>query len=315
VEGKNSKPSRAASPFDPVGNAAAPAPPGPPDPLALKPVLPGTIDGVELLEDAHDEPSPVEGEAPAEASAVRHDEAEGEPAPPFPLALLAAESSETVDGVPPHAVPRLAFVGTPGDASAVLQVDAFVGSCAEPKPGANAPAAPVARDRIVARTRPSDVERFERLVSASAVGPVVSGAGVLPSGADGLVVVVVVAGALAVVPGALAVVDALDAPLGCGAVPLDAITGSLDEMTAGPSEPPLAVAVPPAAGCSVPGRRSGWSASRGSSASATVLPRFRSAMTAKTLKSLRMSFPPVVAGRVPLRRGPDRVTLSAHALG
>jgi hypothetical protein len=211
-----------------------------------------------------------------------HDEAEGAPLAPFPFAPFAAESSETLVRSLPHAVPRLASVGMPGVAPAVVHVDAFIGSCAEPTPAADAPAAPVALDRIIACRRLSDVETVVRLVSASAVGPLVFGSGAVASGADGDAVVDPAAGALALAPGPLAVVDAFDLPLGAGVVPLESVTGSLDEMTAGPSAPPLAVAVPPAAGRSGLGRTSGWSNSPGSPASATLPPRFRNAMTATT---------------------------------
>jgi hypothetical protein len=247
----------------------------------LNPVLPGTVDGVELLEDAHAESSPPDGEVPADAFAVRQDAAEGMPEASFPPVLFAAESSEMVDGVPPpHALPRLTLVGVPGDTSAFVQVEAFVGSCADARSPADAPAAPVARDTIVACRPESDVQTLVWLVSASAVGPLVSGSGVSPLGADGSVAVVAATGALALVPGPVAVVDESDAPFGCGVVPLETVTGSLDETAAGPTSPPLAVAVPPAAGWSALGRTSGWSVSRGSSANAALPPRWSSANTA-----------------------------------
>ena len=252
VDGRVARPSTAAAkPFEPVCVATAFAPsvsPAPAAPLPLRPVLPGTVDGVALLEDPHADSSPPEGETPADALAVMQDDAEGVPAP-FPPALFAAESSETVDGAPPpHALLRLAFVGAPGDASAFVQVEAFVGSCAEPRSPADAPAAPVAREMIVACAPESDVQTLVWLVSPSAVGPLVCGAGAPLPGAAGSVVVVAAAGALALVPGPLAVVDELDPPFGCGVVPLEAVTGSLDETAAGPTFPPLAVAVPRAAG-------------------------------------------------------------------
>ena len=162
VDGRFARPSSAdARPFEPVCVAAAFAPPVPllpPAPLPLRPVLPGTVDGVALLEDPHDESSPPDGETPADALAVKQDDADGVPAP-FPPALFAAESSETVDGVPPpHALLRLTFVGAPGAASAFKHVDAFVGSWADPRSPADAPAAPVAREMIVACTPESDVQ-------------------------------------------------------------------------------------------------------------------------------------------------------------
>jgi len=134
-----------------VGVAAAFAPPAPPVspvPPAFTPESPD--DGVALVVVPHELPSPAEGVVPADALAVEHDDADGVPPAACLFALFAAESSETVDGVPPHAVPRLAFAGTPGSAAAVVQVEAFVGSCAEPTRRSDAPAAPVARDRIVA---------------------------------------------------------------------------------------------------------------------------------------------------------------------
>jgi hypothetical protein len=146
-----------------------PTPPALPASLALRPLVP---DGVPaLVEDPHDVPRPPDGATPADALAVEHDDAAGVPPAPLPFALFAAEFSETVDGWPPHAVPRLAFVGTPGAASAVVHVDAFVGSCAEPTRRSDAPAAPVARDRILARRRESDIETSLWLVSPLAVGP------------------------------------------------------------------------------------------------------------------------------------------------
>jgi hypothetical protein len=84
------------------------------------------------------------------------------------------------------------------------------------------------------------------------------------------------------VPGPLAPVAELELPLDCGAVPLDTVTGSLDEMIAGPSVPGLSAAVPPAAGRSVAGRTSGWSESRGSSASAALPLKWSNAITART---------------------------------
>jgi hypothetical protein len=67
--------------------------------------------------------SPVAG-TPAEESATRHADPDGAPAAPVPSAPLTEKSSDAVDGPLPHVVPTLASVGTPGDASAVLHVDA-----------------------------------------------------------------------------------------------------------------------------------------------------------------------------------------------
>ena len=129
--------------------------------------------------------SPVVGLVPADPFAIRQAEPEGPPAAPLPSEPLAPRSSEAVDGCVPQLVPRLASVGTPGDASAVEQVDAFVGSCAEPNPSTAPANDPVAVAIAFARTRESEVETLDRLASAFADGPEVVGVGVDPSGADG----------------------------------------------------------------------------------------------------------------------------------
>jgi hypothetical protein len=49
---------------------------------------------------------------------------DGVPAAPLPFELFEAKSSDTKDGLVPQLVPRLASVGTPGEASAVEHVDA-----------------------------------------------------------------------------------------------------------------------------------------------------------------------------------------------
>jgi len=64
------------------------------------------------------------GDGPADVLAPRHVDPDGVPAAPLPSARLAEKSSDAVDGPFPQLVPRLASVGTPGDASAVEQVAA-----------------------------------------------------------------------------------------------------------------------------------------------------------------------------------------------
>jgi len=81
-------------------------------------------------------------------------------------------------------VARLTSVGTPGAASADEQVEAFVGSSADPTPAIDPPKDPVAFATRFARARESDAVTFVLLASALAAGPCV--AGVDPSGADGL---------------------------------------------------------------------------------------------------------------------------------
>jgi hypothetical protein len=68
------------------------------------------------------------GVVPADPFARKHADPEGPPLPPLPSAPLAPACSEAVVGCVPQLVPRLALVGTPGAASAVEQVEAFVGS-------------------------------------------------------------------------------------------------------------------------------------------------------------------------------------------
>jgi hypothetical protein len=174
------------------------------------------------------------------------------PAPP------AEKVSPTVEGPLPHIVPALAIVGTPGDASAVLHVDAAVGSSNDPRRLADPPNAPVAFARVRARTRESEVETLVWLASVFAVGPVVvvdgaAGSGAVAFGCDADAF----AGALAVVPGPLAEVDPPNAPLGAPLVELDAPMGSLVTRVAGPTLPPLADADPPAVERCGSGRTSG----------------------------------------------------------
>jgi hypothetical protein len=160
----------------------------------------------------HGESSPAAGDVPAEAFAPRHVEAEGFPLPPFSSAPLAEKSSEAVDESEPHAVPRLASVGTPGEASAPRHDDARVGSSVDP-PAADPPNAPVKLMTTIALMCPSDAETVVRLVSASAVGPEVAGSGVEPSGGDVLGSDVAPrVGTLADVPGPAAVVDPVELP-------------------------------------------------------------------------------------------------------
>jgi hypothetical protein len=226
----------------------------------------------------------VVGDTPAEASAPRHDDAEGPPAAPLPSALLAEKSSEAVDGPLPQLVPRLASVGTPGDTSAVEHIDAFVGSSAEAMPAAEPANAPVPVATTFAWTRESDIETLLRLASAFADGPDVVGVGADPSGADGSGCDAdALAGTVAVVPGPVAVVEPLEGPFGVPVFELEMVTGSLEETVAGPALPPVAEADPPAA--EEPwgsGLRSGCAETTGPSASAEFPNSPRSAMTAKT---------------------------------
>jgi hypothetical protein len=73
-----------------------------------------------------------------------HDEAAGVLPAPLPLAVLAEASSLAVVGPLPHVELRLALVGTPGSTPAVEQVEALVGSCADPTPATKPPNAAVA---------------------------------------------------------------------------------------------------------------------------------------------------------------------------
>jgi len=100
---------------------------------------------------------PVAG-TPAEVPAKRHADAEGAPAAPLSSAPPTENSSAAVDGPLPHIVPTFASVGTPGDASAVVHVDAEVGSWSDPRPLADPPNEPVAVVCVRALIRESDVE-------------------------------------------------------------------------------------------------------------------------------------------------------------
>lgn len=230
------------------------------------------------------------GEVPADPFATRHADPEGPPVPPLPSALLAPACSEADVGCVPQVVPRLAFVGTPGAASAVEQVEAFVGSSAEPTPAALPPKAPVAFAIRFARTRESDVETLDRLASAFAAGPEVSGVGADPSGADGFgFEAPAFVGTLAVVPGPVAVVEPRPVVPGAAEFELDAVTGWLDAMVAGPALPGVADAEPPAFEPCVPGSITGCAESAGPSASAWIPAMLSSATTATVWISLLMS--------------------------
>src|SRR5258708_10214213 len=148
-------------------SAALPVPPA-----AL--VSPGAVPvaPVEVAGAARASAMPADGATPADAVAERQEELEGVPLAPYPPAPVAAKSSDALVGSPPQAVPRLTFVGAPGVASAVVQIDANVGSCAEPTPSAHAPNAPVALEMMAARTPPqSVVETGVRLPSATSDSP------------------------------------------------------------------------------------------------------------------------------------------------
>jgi hypothetical protein len=209
----------------------------------------------------------------------------------LPFASLAPESSETVDGEVPQLVPRLTSVGTPGEASAVEQVDAFVGSSTEPTPAAPPANDPVASATRFARIFESDAETSLSLASASTDGPDVVGDGADPSGAEGLGSDVdAFAGTVAVVPGPVADVELFSGPVEPGlVVELDAVVGSLVATVAGPASPPLADADPPAIEPWGPGRRSGCADSAGPSASASPAPTLRSARTAMSSSSFLIS--------------------------
>ena len=151
---------------------------------------------------------------------------EGAPLPPLPSAPFAPACSEADVGCAPHAVARLTSVGTPGEAPALEQVEAFVGSWADPMPAALPPKAPVALAIRFARTCESDVDTLDRLASAFAPGPDVSGLGVDPSGADGFgFEAAALVGTVAVVPGAVAVVAPRPVVPGAAELELEAVTG------------------------------------------------------------------------------------------
>lgn len=235
--------------------------------------------------------NPVVGVGPADASARRHADPDGVPAAPFPFASFALKSSEAEVHEVPQLVPRLAPVGTPGEASAVEQVDAYVGSSALPTPAAPAANDPVAFAIRFARTFESDIETSLWVASASAEGPDVVGDGADPSGAEGSGSdVEAFIGTAAVVPGPVADVEPLDDPVEAGlVVELDAVMGSLVATVAGPASPPLADADPPAVDPCGPGRRSGCAENVGPSASAAPAHTLRSARTAMSSSSFLIS--------------------------
>jgi hypothetical protein len=246
------------------------------------------VDGVVALGEPQVVLKSLVGDRPADISASRHDEAEGVPPAPLPSALFAEKSSDTVDGSVPHAVLRLASVGTPGEASAVEQVEALVGSSADAIPATDPANAPVAVASRCARACESEAETVLRLVSAFAVGPDVVGAdpsGACGSGCD----VMAFIGTVAVVPGPVAVVELLEGPLGEVLVELDAVIGSLDATVAGPALPPSAEADPPTVEPAGSGRTSGCAETDGSSACAYVPHTLRSAMTAMSSSSFLIS--------------------------
>lgn len=255
----------------------------------------------------------VVGDAPADARAPRQDDAEGlPPPPPLPSALLAEKSSDADDGALPQLVPRLASVGRPGVASAVEQVEAYVGSSAEAIPAARPANAPVAVATAFTRTREPEVETLLRLVSALAAGPDVVGVGADPSGVDGLGCDAdPVAGTVALVPGPAAEVEPRAGAFGAAVFELDAVIGSLVAMVAGPALPPLADADPPAVDPAGSGWRFGSAETVGSAASAPFPQTPSKAMTAMSSSSFFISrtTPPHV-----LRRERDLVARQAADL-
>jgi len=224
-----------------------------------------------------DELRSLVGEGPADAFAIKHAEPEGDPAAPLASEPFAEKSSDAEDGWVPQFVPRLASVGTPGDASAVEQVERYVGSSAEPTPASDPVNVPVTVATAFARTRESEVDTDVWLASAFAVGPDVVGAepsGVDAPGSDADAVV----GTVAVVPGPVAEVEPLAGVLGPAVFELDAVIGSLDATVAGPALPPFAEAEPPTVELCASGRTSGCAVSVGPSAKARSAQTFRSAM-------------------------------------
>jgi hypothetical protein len=198
----------------------------------------------------------------------------------LPPASFALKSSDAVDGWAPQLVPRLAPVGTPGEASAVEQVAAFVGSSADPIPATDPPNAALAVATASARTRESEAEMFVWLASAVAEGPDVAGVGVEPSGAAGSGSDAdAVVGTVALVPGAVADVEP-DCPVEPSVFEPDTVIGSLDPTVAGPALPPLAEADPPAVEPPAPGWMFGCADTVGPSARAGRAPTQRSAMAA-----------------------------------
>jgi hypothetical protein len=229
----------------------------------------------------------VVGVGPADAFATRHVDADGVPAAPLPSVSFAEKSSDADDGCVPQLVPTLRLVGTPGVASAFEQVEAKVGSSAEPNPASEPANEPVPVAIAFARIPESSAEAFVRLASASADGPYVVGVGAEPSGADGSGCDdEAFSGALAVVPGPVAEAEPCEGVPGPVVFELVALTGSLVATVAGPAFPPSAKADPPTVELCASGRTSGCAETAGPSARARPPDTFRSAITAK----ISMSF-------------------------
>jgi hypothetical protein len=234
------------------------------DAAALCVVPPRPVPAVEPVDEfaspdaVHTLLSSVVGDGPADAFAPRHVDPEGVPAAPVPSDPFVAKSSDALDGSVPQVVPRLASVGTPGDASAVEQVEAMVGSSAEPTPASEPANEPVTVATAFALTSESDVETLVWLASASAEGPDVVAAGTDPSGADGSGSDAdPVTGTVADVPGPVAEVEPCVGELGPVELELVAVIGSLEATVAGPALPPLAEEDPPTVELCVSGRTSG----------------------------------------------------------
>jgi hypothetical protein len=258
-------------------------------PFPLPSPLPAAGDGVVPPSVVHGLLKSVVGDGPADAFAPRHVDPEGDPPPPL-SAPFAEKSSDADDGALPQLVPRLASVGTPGVASAVEQLEAYVGSSAEPIPVAEPPKAPVAVATAFARTCPSEVDTLLRLASALAVGPVLVGAGADPSGAErsGCDAEAVV-GTVARVPGPAAEVDPRVGAFGDPLFELDAVIGSLDATLAGPALPGVADVDPPAVEPAGSGRTSGCAETVGSWANARFPHTLSIAMTARNWSSFLIS--------------------------
>jgi hypothetical protein len=258
---------------------------GLPDPFAFPADEP---DGGVAPCSPHESLTSAVGDGPAEASARKHAEPDGVPDAPFPSELSAEKSSDADDGPVPQLVPRLASVGTPGDASAVEHVEARVGSSADPTPATDPANAAVASASAFARTCESEAVTLVLLASASTAGPDV--VGVDPSGADGFGCDAdPPTGTLASVPGPVAVVEPSVVDPGAAVFELEAVTGSLDATVAGPALPPVADADPPTVEPCVSGRTSGSADSAGPSASASKARTLSSAITATSSSSFLIS--------------------------
>ena len=197
------------------------------------------------------------GDVPADAFAPRHEDADGFPLEAFPSVPFAEKSSDALDGPSAQLVPRLASVGTPGEASAPEHVDRRVGSSAPPMPLSDPPNTFRPLATRFARARELEVETLLLLASASVVGPAVVGVGA-ESGARGSGCAVhAFVGAVAVVPGPVAVVALPGRLFEPVVVELDAAIGRLEPRVAGPALPPPADADPPTVELSWLGRASG----------------------------------------------------------